>query len=138
MAQRLIVVAGALGGNLTQEFGALDTLLRFALAPRTRSVDIALVSDHYVVFVVNGNADNAGSSAGDASGRATSTFELSPLGCVVQCGLLPLGSRVPGVSTSGLRWNLGALRCTHDRALSLSVSFSLSLSLCVRASALSQ
>ena len=96
-----IVVLGALGGNITQEFGAINALCSLT----NEAVRISLVSDHNVLTVL-------------LAGR--NEISLSPVGFNVRCGLIPLGEPVDNVTTTGLKWNLNNQRLSFGGLVSTS------------------
>lgn len=83
---------GALGGSVTHEFAAFNTLMRHSSHPSLR---LSLASDHTFATVVP---------------RGVSTLRVaSPLRKAPFCGIIPLGAPAHDVTTTGFRWNLSAL-----------------------------
>jgi thiamine pyrophosphokinase len=87
-----VVVFGALGGSVTHEFAAFNTLMRYSQHP---FLQLSLASQHNLATAI-------------PSGR--STFRLGALAFAPYCGIIPLGASAESVTTTGFRWNLSEPR----------------------------
>ncbi|KAL6080179.1 thiamine pyrophosphokinase, variant 2 [Balamuthia mandrillaris] len=88
---KYIYIFGGFGGNFTQELSNLNVLYKYS--PRK----LILVSPLNVGFVLH-------------PGRhviVVPPTEVMESTKPIQCGLLPIGGSCVGITTSGLRWNLG-------------------------------
>lgn len=121
------VVVGALGGNITHEFGALDAAYQYAIADHQRRLTEAIAKP-LSTSTSSLSAESAQDAVHLSSPLTTcpialvsdnnvvvvvidslTSVTLSALDFNVRCGVLPFGGSRPRVTTRGLRWNL----CTH-------------------------
>jgi thiamine pyrophosphokinase len=84
-----VLAFGALGGSVTHEFAAFNTLMRHSNHPTLR---LSLASDHTFATVV---------PRGVSQLHVSSPLRKSPF-----CGIIPLGAPAHDVTTTGFRWNL--------------------------------
>lgn len=82
--QHFLMITGATGGNVSQEFANYNVCWRF---PQRQ---IGFLSDSGVVLYL---------AAGKHEIHAAAGFK---------CGIIPLGEPCASITTRGLRWNLGA------------------------------
>jgi thiamine pyrophosphokinase len=77
----MIVILGALGGNLSQEMSNLNAMFQ-------HEARLIFVSDNNITFLLKPGRHKIHS------------YET------LKCGLIPIGNKVANISTEGLKWNL--------------------------------
>jgi thiamine pyrophosphokinase len=109
---RCIVVYGAFGGRFDQEMASMQALYKYP------NLDLYLYDDHTMAFLLKPERTNRIRLALPSSSKNSAVGE-GPV-----CGLIPLGSPVESVTTTGLQWNLdhqptrfGDLVSTSNRIL---------------------
>lgn len=101
---QMIVILGALGGNLSQEMSNLNAMFQ-------HEARLIFVSDNNITFLLKPGRHKIHS------------YET------LKCGLIPIGNKVANISTEGLKWNLhqnelkfGGLISSSNRTVTKSVN----------------